>query len=178
MMPGSKDYETAMGLVEQAMQQQLAGELDKAIRLYKMSIALYPTADAHTYLGWTYGSEERYEEAIRWLRDGVQRLPNDASIADRLAWILATCPQEQWRVSAEALRIAEAVCRRTNNAVPQALDTLAAALANLGRFEEAIAAAEQALQMARANDNRDLASEIEARLDRYRAGRPYRQPSP
>ena len=63
-MPGSKDYETAMGLVEQAMQQQLAGELDKAIRLYKMSIALYPTADAHTYLGWTYSFQGKIDKAI------------------------------------------------------------------------------------------------------------------
>ena len=155
------------------------GRTDEAIEHLRAAARLRPD-DPRPYkqLGSALAALGRYEEAIRWLRDGVQRLPNDASIADRLAWILATCPQEQWRVSAEALRIAEAVCRRTNNAVPQALDTLAAALANLGRFEEAIAAAEQALQMARANDNRDLASEIEARLDRYRAGRPYRQPSP
>ena len=37
-----------MELIKEAMDQQLAGELDEAIRLYKESIALYPTADAHT----------------------------------------------------------------------------------------------------------------------------------
>ena len=49
-----KEQERAMELIKEAMDHQLAGELDEAIRLYKESIALYPTADAHTYLGWTY----------------------------------------------------------------------------------------------------------------------------
>lgn len=155
------------------------GRADEAIEHLRAAARLRPD-DPRPYkrLGSALAALGRYEEAIGHLRDGVRQLPHDASVADRLAWMLATCPQEQWRDAKEALRIAEAVCRRTNNAVPQALDTLAGALANLGRFEEAIAAAEQALQMATANDNRDLASEIEARLGRYRAGRPYRQPSP
>ena len=53
-----------MELIKEAMDQQLAGELDEAIRLYKESIALYPTADAHTYLGWTYSFQGRIDEAI------------------------------------------------------------------------------------------------------------------
>ena len=59
-----KEHERAMELVQQATRHQLAGELEEAIRLYKMSIALYPTADAHTYLGWTYSFQGRIEEAI------------------------------------------------------------------------------------------------------------------
>ncbi len=59
-----KEHERAMELVQRAMQHQMAGELDEAIRLYKESIATYPTADAHTYLGWTYSFEGRIEEAI------------------------------------------------------------------------------------------------------------------
>ncbi len=63
-MPSWKEQERAMELVKQALQHQMAGELDEAIRLYKESIALYPTADAHTYLGWTYSFQGRIEEAI------------------------------------------------------------------------------------------------------------------
>ena len=59
-----KQQERAMELIKEAMDQQLAGELDEAIRLYKESIALYPTADAHTYLGWTYSFQGRIDEAI------------------------------------------------------------------------------------------------------------------
>ena len=63
-MAGWKDHERAMELVQQAMQHQMAGDLEAAIRLYKESITLYPTADAHTYLGWTYSFQGRIEEAI------------------------------------------------------------------------------------------------------------------
>lgn len=40
------------------------GKLDDAIRLYKESIAVCPTADAHTYLGWTYSFQGRIDDAI------------------------------------------------------------------------------------------------------------------
>jgi tetratricopeptide (TPR) repeat protein len=59
-----KDHERAMELVRQAMNHQMAGDLEEAIRLYRESIALHPTADAHTYLGWTYSFQGRIEEAI------------------------------------------------------------------------------------------------------------------
>src|SRR5207249_8156789 len=58
-----KEQERAMELIKEAMDHQLAGELDEAVRLYKESIALYPTADAHTYLGWTYSFQGRIDEA-------------------------------------------------------------------------------------------------------------------
>lgn len=62
-MPG-KEQEKALEIVQQALQHQMAGDLEEAIRLYKMSIAVCPTADAHTYLGWTYSFQGRLAEAI------------------------------------------------------------------------------------------------------------------
>lgn len=63
-MATSGDQERAVELIGQAMQHQMAEELDQAIRLYKESIAIYPTADAHTYLGWAYSFQGRLNEAI------------------------------------------------------------------------------------------------------------------
>src|SRR5262245_19722646 len=63
-MATARDQERAIELIGQAMQHQMAQEFDKAIRLYKESIALYPTADAHTYLGWAYSFKGRLNEAI------------------------------------------------------------------------------------------------------------------
>ena len=63
-MASSKEHEKAMELVQQAMQHQMAGDFEEAIRLYKMSIAVCPTADAHTYLGWTYSFQGKIQEAI------------------------------------------------------------------------------------------------------------------
>ena len=63
-MAAPKDQERAVELIGQAMELQMAQEFDRAIRLYKESIALYPTADAHTYLGWAYSFKGRLNEAI------------------------------------------------------------------------------------------------------------------
>lgn len=63
-MVKSKEQERALELIEMAMKHQMAREFDDAIRLYKESIALHPTADAHTYLGWAYSFLGRLNEAI------------------------------------------------------------------------------------------------------------------
>ncbi len=63
-MAAWKDQKRAMELVKEAMDHQMARNLEEAIRLYKASIAVCPTAEAHTYLGWTYSFQEKLEEAI------------------------------------------------------------------------------------------------------------------
>ena len=63
-MATRKDQERAIELIGEAMKLQMAEEFDAAIRLYRESIALYPTADAHTYLGWAYSFKGRLNEAI------------------------------------------------------------------------------------------------------------------
>ena len=63
-MATNKDQERAIELIGEAMKLQMAEEFDDAIRLYKESIGLYPTADAHTYLGWAYSFKGRLNEAI------------------------------------------------------------------------------------------------------------------
>jgi tetratricopeptide (TPR) repeat protein len=63
-MATNNNQERALELIEEAMRHQMAQELTEAIRLYKESIALYATADAHTYLGWAYSFLGRLNEAI------------------------------------------------------------------------------------------------------------------
>src|SRR6185503_15605638 len=63
-MAANRDQERALALIEVAMKHQMAQEFTDAIRFYKESIAIYPTADAHTYLGWAYSFLGRLNEAI------------------------------------------------------------------------------------------------------------------
>jgi len=56
--------ERARELFEQAYQHQVKGELDQAAALYKESIEVFPTAEAYTFLGWTYSFMGLYDEAI------------------------------------------------------------------------------------------------------------------
>ena len=57
--------ESADDLFRRAYEAQMAGELDRAVALYCKSIELGPTAEAHTFLGWTYSFQRKYREAIQ-----------------------------------------------------------------------------------------------------------------
>ena len=56
--------ERALALFQEAYAHQMRKELDDAIRLYQESLALCPTAEAHTFLGWAYSFQGRLDEAI------------------------------------------------------------------------------------------------------------------
>jgi tetratricopeptide (TPR) repeat protein len=75
-MATTKDQERAIELIGEAMKLQMAEEFDEAIRLYKESIALYATADAHTYLGWAYSFKGRLNEAIAQCEIAIELDPD------------------------------------------------------------------------------------------------------
>ena len=54
----------AVRLFEEAYKFQMKGELDEAVDLYKKSIESYPTAEAYTFLGWTYSFMGRLDDAV------------------------------------------------------------------------------------------------------------------
>ncbi len=56
--------EIARRFLEQAYQHQLSGALESAINLYRASLEMHPTAEAHTFLGRSYSQQGRYEDAI------------------------------------------------------------------------------------------------------------------
>jgi tetratricopeptide (TPR) repeat protein len=54
----------AIVLFNEAYAAQMAQNYDEAIKLYKKSIELFPTAEAYTFLGWTYSFLGEYDLAI------------------------------------------------------------------------------------------------------------------
>jgi len=67
-MPGESKHdrlEEAMALFREAYQRQMEGQLGEAIRLYQRSIEVCHTAEGHTFLGWTYSFQGRWEDAIQ-----------------------------------------------------------------------------------------------------------------
>jgi Tfp pilus assembly protein PilF len=66
----------AQELFQQAYELQVAGSYERAIRLYKQSIAVYPTAEAHTFLGWTYSFQRRLDEAIQECHRAIEVDPD------------------------------------------------------------------------------------------------------
>jgi Tfp pilus assembly protein PilF len=66
----------AQELFQQAYELQVARKYEGAIRLYKQSIEVYPTAEAHTFLGWTYSFQGRLGEAIEECRRAIEVDPD------------------------------------------------------------------------------------------------------
>ncbi len=66
------DLDLAIELFQKAYEHQMRGDLAAATELYRQSIQAYPTAEAHTFLGWTYSFEGRFEDAILECKKAIQ----------------------------------------------------------------------------------------------------------
>jgi hypothetical protein len=117
---------------------------------------------AHAYLGVVLLEQDRVEEAIAHWREAARLAPRYVTVANNLAWLLATAPDPRHRDPAEALVHATRAARLAPED-PAVIDTLAAALAANGRHEAAAASARRAARLAREQGRPDLAREIEER---------------
>jgi len=148
-------------------------DFDKAIHDYNEAIRLDPK-DARAFGGrgnaW-YASRDDvravldYDEAVRL---GAQEL--DIHIA--LAWTLATSPEAKIRDGKRAVAIARKACEATKFKTAHHIDTLAAACAEAGQFDDAVRYAEMAL--ADAEFARTRGDEARLRLEQYRQKIPFR----
>jgi len=59
-----EDKIVAWNLFQQAYEAQMKGRLEEAVQLYKQSLETFPTAEAYTFLGWTYSFMGQLSEAI------------------------------------------------------------------------------------------------------------------
>jgi tetratricopeptide (TPR) repeat protein len=75
-MPDADRRERAVELWQQAYARQMRQEFEEAIELYRESLALFPTAEAHTFLGWTYSFQGRLDEAIAECRSAIALDPD------------------------------------------------------------------------------------------------------
>jgi tetratricopeptide (TPR) repeat protein len=73
--PAPENLSRAIDLWREAYRRQMAGELDRAIELYQESIRLCPTAEAHTFLGWTYSFQGRLDEATQECHRAIELDP-------------------------------------------------------------------------------------------------------
>ena len=55
----------------EAFEAQRSGDLERAVELYRLSLELFPTAEAHTYLGWTYHFQGKIEHAIAECKQAI-----------------------------------------------------------------------------------------------------------
>ena len=67
----NEEREQAQAAFEEAYRLQMNGDLESAKALYRESIAHYPTAEAYTFLGWTYSFQNRLDDAIAECRKAI-----------------------------------------------------------------------------------------------------------
>jgi tetratricopeptide (TPR) repeat protein len=106
--------------------------------------------------GLLYGAGD-LSGAIEQLYKVVSASPERPDALNNLAWLLATGPDAGLRKGNEAVNFAKRACELTRFQQPGMLGTLAAAYAEAGRFEEAVAQAEAAAQLALAHGDRRFA---------------------
>ena len=88
-----------------------------------------------------------------------------------LAWLLATCPDPKFRNGEKALENATKACELTAFKQSSKLESLAAAYAEIGNFNDAINTQVRAIELAL---NAKKKPEMEERLALYRSNKPYR----
>ncbi len=154
--------EKAIALWRQAYGHQMRKELDEAIRLYRESLALYPTAEAHTFLGWAYSFQGRLEEAIAECRAAIAVDPEFGNPYNDIGVYL----MEQGDLDGAILWLEKA--KRAPRYEPRHYPymNLGRMYLRRGRWTEALAELEAAAGLAPAEPGvRTLLHEIRARLN-------------
>ena len=116
---------------------------------------------------------ERQSRGRRALARSAPAQPTWTEIRNDLAWLLATHPDTVIRNGAEAVELAERVC--ASSAAPAHLATLAAAYAEAGRFDEAVATIQKAIRLTATAQQ--SATNFQSYLQLYQAHKTYHQPS-
>jgi len=154
------------------------GKLAEATPYLQEALRLEPAnAEAHSQLAAALNAQHQTAEAIAQCTEALRLEPDLAEALNNLAWIRAAHPQAEFRNGVEAVRLAERACKVTGFKEPVMVGTLAAAYAEAGRFDEAMAMAGKARELALAAGEQALADKNQKLIELYRARRPYHEPA-
>lgn len=148
-----------------------AGDLAGAEQDFTAALSLDPQlGDAYANRGNVRRGLAKYEQAIADFDSAVRLDRTNAAAYNNRAWLLATCPDEKFRNGQAAIEAAKKACDLAEGKNPDWLDTLAAAYAESGQFDEAVETESRAIELAPEAQRADL----QARLESYRSQKPYR----
>ena len=145
-----------------------------AVKWYRKAVK-QGYAPALYHLGVMYekgqGVRQDYVEAAKWY--GKAAAQGDADAYNNYAWLLATNKDPKFRDGEKAVALAlKAVLPKRKS---HYLDTLAAAYAEAGKFDEAIRVQKEAVDMLRISGSKpQLVKNFQERLNFYKSRKPYR----
>jgi Flp pilus assembly protein TadD len=153
---------------------RIQGRIDDAISQFRQAAELEPGfAMYHANLGSALTEKGRIEEAIAQYDAAIAIAPDDPFVTNNLAWLLATTAETPTPNARRAVDLAERAVRLSKED-PLPMGTLSVAYAAVGRFDDAIAQAEKARDLALRQNKRRVADLCTEMLGFYRAGRPFR----
>jgi tetratricopeptide (TPR) repeat protein len=114
-----------------------------------------------------------YAKAVAEYRKVTQLTPTDATAWNTLAWIRATCPEASVRDGKEAVRCAKRACAIRRTAIH--IETLAAAHAESGEFDEAVEVQTESLKQRGVFRSAEQLRRLQARLELYKSRKAYRE---
>jgi Tfp pilus assembly protein PilF len=130
---------------------------------------------AYQDIAEAYRAERQLTQAVKYFLKALDQQPDDVMMLNTTAWILATSADDRVRDARQASVLAQHAVDITRRDDASSLDSLAAAFAEAGRFDDAAATISEALRLARARGDRQFPVELEQRLALYRAGKAFRQ---
>ena len=151
------------------------GRFDEAAQRYAEAVKHQPDdVDARFGEAMALLMAERYPQARRRLEAGLAALPESTGLAHLLARLLAACPRRELRDGERALELARSLFGQRKH--PYFAETVAMALAELGRFEEAVAWQRRLIREAERSGGGDLLVRLQSRLALYERQQPCRAP--
>ena len=161
--PGSPPAE--VGLAAAYMEQ---GNASKALHWLQAAVGKdVNNAQAQSALGDLFDQERLYPQALQHYEKAVQLNPHLAEAQNNLAWLLATCPERQYRDPQQALVHAKLAVSLTQGRQADYLDTLAAAYYANGQYSQALKTQQKAVSLDPSN------RELQRHLARYRQAARY-----
>jgi tetratricopeptide (TPR) repeat protein len=150
-------------------------DFDKVISDFSESIRLNPAnAQAFYFRGYTYCIKHAFDRAASDYTKAIQLEPQNITYCNSLAWLLATCPDASIRNGKKSIEIAKKACEQTTWGDWRYLDTIAAAYAEAGDFENAVKYQKMAVDIAGSTTMGEQAG-LKPRLDLYEQQKPYHE---
>jgi tetratricopeptide (TPR) repeat protein len=152
------------------------GKLAEAAAHYAEALRISPGyAGSHNNLGLLLSRQGKFAEATAHYTQALRFDPDDAEVYNNLAMMLAACPEATYRDGKKAVEFATRACALSGWQKPEYLDTLAAASAEAGDFDAAVAWQAKAIALLMDQRQED---DYGSRLALYRAKKPYREGFP
>ena len=150
-------------------------DADKALSDFNNAIRLNPEDWLGLFgRGRIYSQMDSFTNAIQDLEKVIKLKPKAFGAYNLLAWLLATCPDDQIRDGKRAVELALKACDLAKWKKYEYVDTLAAAYAETGDFEQAVKYQKQAASMDGVPESNR--TNVQDRIELYLQNKPYRKP--